>query len=122
MIPKTLVLFLCATSIAVPATAGERGPLAILADALIVRPASLAVTVVGSGLFVATLPFSVPSKSTGTTAEALVGYPARMTFVRPLGDLDGLTGPEWSGTSFAEEVEEGNFSEVPEEMPAEEPQ
>lgn len=122
MMPKTLVLFLCTAIVAVPATAGERGPLAILADALIVRPASLAVTVVGSGLFVATLPFSVPSRSTGTTAEALVGYPARMTFVRPLGDLDALTGPEWSGEPLAEEAEEGNFLEMPGETQAEEPQ
>lgn len=62
----------------------------IVVDTMLVRPFCLAATVVGSAFFVLSLPFAVPSKTVHRTAHALVAEPARMTFSRPLGDLDDL--------------------------------
>jgi len=47
-----------------------------------------AATVVGSAVFVVTLPFAALSKSVKSTAHALVVVPAEATFSRPLGDFD----------------------------------
>jgi hypothetical protein len=68
----------------------EEGPLAAAADVLVVRPACLAATVVGSAVFVIALPFALMSKSVRPTAEALVIQPAQATFTRRVGDLDAL--------------------------------
>jgi pSer/pThr/pTyr-binding forkhead associated (FHA) protein len=65
-------------------------PLSIAADVLVVRPACLVATVVGSALFVVALPFAAPSKSIKRTAKALVAAPAKATFTRPLGDMEML--------------------------------
>lgn len=110
---KLIAVLLCGVITATPVLAQEEpGPLAVAVDAVVVRPASLVVTVLGAGLFVVALPFSVPSKSVGKTANALIGYPGRMTFVRPLGDLDSLEFPE-QGTARSEDSGEGNFSDLP---------
>jgi hypothetical protein len=115
---KSLLCLFCAALVSLPAAAGERGPLAVVVDGVVVRPASLAVTILGSGLFLVTLPFSIPSKSTGKTADTLISYPARMTFTRPLGDLDALVGPAWaSQDSRTDTSDDSKFSEVPEESP-----
>ncbi len=58
---------------------------AIAGDALIVRPIGLAATVMGLGIFMVTLPFTLPGGNAGTAAKALIGEPARYTFGRPLG-------------------------------------
>ena len=74
------------------AAAAEKtpGPLAVAADAVVVRPLCLASTIVGSALFVVALPVAAASKSVKPTAEALVAKPAAATFKRPLGDLDAM--------------------------------
>jgi hypothetical protein len=54
-------------------------------DLAIVRPVMLATTVVGTALFIVTLPFSAPTKSIEYTGEKLVATPARYTFDRCLG-------------------------------------
>ena len=51
-------------------------------DAVIGRPLGLATTIVGTGVFLVTLPFSL---SCGEAAWGLVGRPGGWTFVRPLG-------------------------------------
>jgi len=58
-------------------------------DAGLVRPVGLAATVIGVGLFVATLPFSALGGNVGESAERLVVDPARMTFLRCLGCTEG---------------------------------
>lgn len=58
---------------------------AIAGDILFVRPLGLAATVLGVGIFVFSLPFTLPSGSVGTAARALIGEPAQYTFARPLG-------------------------------------
>jgi hypothetical protein len=58
---------------------------AVAADAIIGRPIGLATTIVGTGVFLVTLPFSLTSESTEEAAWGLVGRPGGWTFVRPLG-------------------------------------
>src|SRR5512137_2184502 len=66
------------------------GPLETAADAIVVRPACLVATVVGSAVFVVALPAALFSKSVKQTANTLVVKPAAATFTRPLGDMDAL--------------------------------
>ena len=67
-------------------SADPAGPM--LVDALLLRPLGLAATVLGTAAFVLTLPFSLPTRSVGKTAEALVVKPAKFTFARPLGEFE----------------------------------
>lgn len=58
---------------------------AMAGDALLVRPFSLGATVLGLGIFVVSLPFTISSGSVGTAARSLILEPAQYTFARPLG-------------------------------------
>ncbi len=84
----TLLLF---TTVA-PAHATERmgaDPGAIVMDVLLIRPLGLISATLGTGVFIISLPFAIPSGSTATIAEKLVLDPLRFTFTRPLGaDFD----------------------------------
>lgn len=58
-------------------------------DLLLVRPASLAATVIGTGLFIIDLPLSIFQKDAPAQPfHQLVVAPARYTFTRPLGALN----------------------------------
>lgn len=57
-------------------------------DVLLIRPVSLVATVLGTGLFVISLPFSLLGQNVDEAAAALVGEPAAYTFLRPLGDFE----------------------------------
>jgi hypothetical protein len=57
----------------------------VAVDAIIGRPLGLATTIAGTGVFLVTLPFSLPSESTAEAAWGMVGRPGAWTFVRPLG-------------------------------------
>ncbi len=59
----------------------------VVADALIIRPLSLVATVVGTGLFIVTLPFTILGNQVDESAKAFVGVPAYHTFSRCLGCL-----------------------------------
>ena len=61
---------------------------AIVVDGLLLRPGGVIATLVGSAVFVITLPFSIPTKSVEKAAQKLVVDPARYTFVRPLGQIE----------------------------------
>jgi len=54
-------------------------------DLVLLRPLLLGATAVGAGLFVASLPFSLPSGTAGDAARELVGVPFHSTFMRCLG-------------------------------------
>jgi hypothetical protein len=58
----------------------------IVADVLIARPCGLASIVLGSVLFVVSLPVAIPSSSVKTVGRRLVLDPVEFTFIRPLGD------------------------------------
>jgi hypothetical protein len=61
---------------------------AIIADGLLLRPGGLVATVLGTAVFVVTLPFSIPTKSVEKAAQKLIVDPAKYTFVRPLGQIE----------------------------------
>jgi len=60
----------------------------IIVDGLLLRPGGLVATVVGTAVFVVTLPFSIPTKSVDKAAQKLIVDPAKYTFVRPLGQVE----------------------------------
>jgi hypothetical protein len=62
----------------------------VAVDAFLVRPFCLLSTIVGSAIFVISLPIAVPTRSVQSAAHALIVKPAQATFARPLGDLDDL--------------------------------
>lgn len=55
-------------------------------DLVIARPLLFGATVVGTGLFVVTSPFTIVTGNDKAAADALVVQPGRATFVRPLGE------------------------------------
>ncbi len=59
--------------------------LAMTGDALFARPALLATTVIGSVVYVVSLPFSLLGGNAAEAGETLVMGPAKATFVRCLG-------------------------------------
>ena len=60
---------------------------AMAADLLLIRPVSFAATVLGTAVFVVSLPFSLLGQNTGDAGKQLVVRPGEYTFVRPLGDF-----------------------------------
>lgn len=58
---------------------------AMAADALLVRPTLFAATILGSGLWLVSLPFSLAGGNAKQAGETLVGKPFKGTFVRCLG-------------------------------------
>ena len=90
-----LVTTLCVLGISLGGVASssaseDSGPLTVVADAVVIRPACLVATVLGSAFFVVSLPIAAASKSVKKTANTLVVKPANATFTRPLGDMDAL--------------------------------
>ena len=89
-----VILFLCTTSLVhanedsyVTRTENVSAE-TIIADGLLLRPGGLLATVVGTAVFVVTLPFSIPTKSVDKAAQKLIVDPGRYTFVRPLGQVE----------------------------------
>jgi len=70
---------------------GEPSGLAVASDVVVGRPLCFLATILGSALFVISLPVAAISHSVDKAAHALVGKPAYATFTRPLGDFDSLT-------------------------------
>lgn len=60
---------------------------AMIVDGLLYRPLSLAGTLVGTGLFIVTLPFSLIGGNADEAGQRLVVEPANSTFDRCLGCL-----------------------------------
>jgi len=63
---------------------------AVIGDVTLARPLGLVSTVLGSAVFVGTLPFTVwqGRKGMGNAADTLVADPARFTFTRPIGEFE----------------------------------
>ena len=59
----------------------------MVVDALVVRPLGIVATILGAGLFVISLPFSLLGRNVGEAGSKLVVDPAKFTFVRPLGEF-----------------------------------
>jgi len=58
---------------------------AMVFDGLIVRPITLVATVLGTAVWLVTLPFSALGGNAGEAADVLVLAPAEATFIRCLG-------------------------------------
>jgi hypothetical protein len=56
-------------------------------DGLVLRPLGLVGTVLGTGAWIVTLPFSALGRNAGEAANQLIVKPAQYTFTRPLGDI-----------------------------------
>ena len=67
----------------------EPGPVGMVIDGLVVRPLGLVATIVGSVIFVITLPFSAMGDNVAQAKEKLVDAPAAFTFTRCLGCFGG---------------------------------
>lgn len=76
--------------------------LAMTGDLVIARPALLAMTVVGTAVFLVSLPFSLLGGNAGEAGKTLVLGPAESTFVRCL----GCTRPGYKQTVQDNEAEE----------------
>ena len=63
---------------------------AMVADVLIARPIGMATTVVGSAIYVVSLPFSLLGGNEKQAREKLVKEPTEFTFKRPLGEFPSL--------------------------------
>lgn len=89
----TTVLFVLALLLGTvnPAfAAGDTGATSVAIDVIVARPVSLAMTIIGSALFVVSLPVAIPAQSVEKVAHTLVVTPAEDTFTRPLGDFDSF--------------------------------
>ena len=62
----------------------DNGP-AMIGDLMFARPLGLMATVIGTGVFVVTLPLTLLGGNVTEAGKALVIAPAKFTFVRPLG-------------------------------------
>ena len=66
---------------------GDPSFTSMLVDGALARPLGLGATVVGTALWVVTLPFSALGGNVKQAADTLIVEPARFTFTRPLGEL-----------------------------------
>ncbi len=69
---------------------GDKGS-DMLVDLVLVRPISLAATLIGMAAFVVSLPFTIPSNSVKDAGENMIVPPASATFKRPLGEFNENT-------------------------------
>lgn len=63
----------------------------MILDFVLLRPLGLIGTALGTAAFIVSLPFSLPTKSADQAAYKLVVDPAKFTFARPLGEIEGFT-------------------------------
>jgi hypothetical protein len=91
-----VLLAISASLVTAPALAdsqnNDNGPApsaeAMAVDLVLIRPASLVATVVGTVFFVVSLPFSILGGNVDEAGQNLVLKPAKTTFIRPLGEFD----------------------------------
>lgn len=90
---KRLIAIGCAFSIGLLPVVSVHAadPENVAADAILVRPVCFVGTILGSALFVVTLPFTAPCGGVNKAAHALVVIPGRATFTRDLGDMESLS-------------------------------
>ena len=110
----TILIAICIFMTSVPAFGNDQA-FETTVDILLVRPVSLAATVVGTAVFIVSLPFSIPSKSVGATAQTLVVEPFNYTFTRPVGQFsgEGMRGKAPSGELQPPSVEKGPKTDGP---------
>jgi hypothetical protein len=92
---KKIVVALCVVIalVVVSGSAFGSDEMDIPVDVLVIRPVTLVGTVLGTALFIVSLPFSIPSGSVKMTANKLIVAPFKYTFTRPLGEFDENSEP-----------------------------
>jgi hypothetical protein len=92
MKPKLVVTILCVLALlwsTTPAFAsGDTDATSMVVDVVAARPVTFTLTVVGSVLFVLSLPVAATSGCVKKAANTLVVAPGKDTFTRPLGDFE----------------------------------
>lgn len=89
MLAFSLAAFAAAPMVAQAQTVTERpSGREMVGDAVLVRPVMLCATVLGSALFVVTLPFSALGGNAAEAGDTLVVTPFKATFLRCLGCSD----------------------------------
>ena len=84
------VLALLLSTVTPAFASGDTDATAVAVDVVVARPVSFAMTIIGSVLFVVSLPVAAPSQSVAKVAHTLVVVPAKDTFTRPLGNFEGF--------------------------------
>ena len=92
MKPKLLITVICVLALllstSTPAFAsGDTDATSVVVDVVVARPTTFALTLIGSVLFVVSLPVAATSGCLDKVAKTLVVAPAKDTFVRPIGDF-----------------------------------
>lgn len=87
ILSATLLAMMLLTPSVSAAKNAEEAPTAgaMAVDAVVARPLLLVTTIVGAGLYVVSLPFSLLGGNAADAGNALVVGPAKSTFVRCLG-------------------------------------
>jgi hypothetical protein len=88
-----ILILLCTITIAMgnlSVSRADDNSIATITDVILVRPGCFLATVLGSAVFVVSLPIAAASRSIRSTANTLVVSPAQATFTRPLGDFSSL--------------------------------
>ncbi|MBA56994.1 MAG: hypothetical protein CMK89_21300 [Pseudomonadales bacterium] len=86
MVALSMALFAAAPAVSQAQTVTDRpSGLEMTGDVLLVRPLTLVATVIGTGLFVVSLPFSALGGNVGEAGNTLVVTPFKSTFLRCLG-------------------------------------
>ena len=70
------------------------------ADLFLARPASVAVGTIGTGLFVLSLPFTIPTGGVEASADMFIAKPFQFAFERPFPD-DTILPESYTGRSQA---------------------
>jgi hypothetical protein len=60
----------------------------VVADLIFVRPVAFSAIIVGSAIYLVSLPFTIPTGNFGLAGRKLVVVPWKYTFSKPLGELD----------------------------------
>jgi hypothetical protein len=79
-----IVIGLCSVNVG---RASVDNPADVASDMFVIRPVYFVGTVLGSAVFVVALPWAAIGGSVKQNADALVVQPAKMTFIRPVGDF-----------------------------------
>ena len=87
LLAALMAVMLLTPSVSVAANSSGEQPSAgaMVADAVVARPLLLVATVLGTALYVVTLPFTLGGGNAGEAAKALIVGPGESTFVRCLG-------------------------------------
>jgi hypothetical protein len=86
MVALSMAMFAAAPAVSQAQNVTDRPTgLEMTADVVLVRPLTFVATVVGTGLFIVSLPFSALGGNAGEAGDTLVVTPFKSTFLRCLG-------------------------------------